>query len=178
MCFITWPNMLQLPALLQLTSVQQQQEEEEEDQEVSAEEYEIKQIIAVARGFLSALSTKSRAGFNKHCIRAGGMSLSPPSSPLLSPSSAAGTGIRFCTLGTFVEHISSLRDNITERFWDPQVKIDDARDFAAVWAPFRAQVNGVVDHVGVELFVLHRIDGHWKVTGLADSCRFPSDEER
>lgn len=48
---------------------------------------------------------------------------------------------------------------------------------AAVWASFRAKINGVVDHVGVELFILHRIQGEWKVTGLADSCRGPTGEE-
>lgn len=124
-------------------------------------------IIATTQGFLAALSTKSRVDFEKHCVRAGGMSLSPP----------PPTGLRFCTLGSFVEHIASLKDVIDERIWDPEVKIHEAGNLAAVWAPFRAKINGVVDHVGVELFVLHKLDGKWKVTGLADSCRLPTVEE-
>ncbi|CAG8186376.1 unnamed protein product [Penicillium salamii] len=124
-------------------------------------------IISATQGFLTALSTKSRIDFEKHCVRAGGMSLSPP----------PPTALRFCTIGSFVEHISTLKDAIDERIWDPEVKVHEAGNLAAVWAPFRAKINGVVDHVGVELFVLHKIDGRWKVTGLADSCRLPTVEE-
>ncbi|KAJ5793532.1 hypothetical protein N7457_000131 [Penicillium paradoxum] len=124
-------------------------------------------IIAATQGFLTALSTKSRADFEKHCVRAGGMTLSPP----------APTSLRFCTIGSFVEHVAALKDDIDERIWDPEVKVHETGNLAAVWAPFRAKINGVVDHVGVELFVLHKLNGEWKVTGLADSCRLPTEEE-
>jgi hypothetical protein len=95
------------------------------------------------------------------------MSLSPP----------PPTALRFCTIGSFVEYIATLKDQIDERIWDPEVKVQESGNLAAVWAPFRAKINGVVDHVGVELFVLHKIHGQWKVTGLADSCRLPTDGE-
>lgn len=128
---------------------------------------ETQAIIAVTQGFLTALNTKSRVDFDKHCIRAGGMSLAPPSP----------TALRFCTIGSFIEHVATLKDNIDERIWDPEVKVHEAGNLATVWAPFRAKINGVVDHVGVELFVLHKLNGEWKVTGLADSCRLPTEEE-
>lgn len=129
---------------------------------------EIEEIIAVTQGFLAAMSTKSRVEFDKHCIRAGGMSLSPPAPSLP----------RFCTIGSFVEHIAAVDADIDERIWDPEVMAYESGNLAAVWAPFRAKINGVVDHVGVELFVLHKLNGEWKVTGLADSCRGPTEEER
>jgi len=125
-------------------------------------------IIAVTQGFLAALSTKSRVDFEKHCVRAGGMSLSPPSP--IAP--------RFCTIGSFIEHVATLKDEIDERIWDPEVKVHEEGNLATVWAPFRAKINGVVDHVGVDLFVLHKFNGEWKVTGLADSCRRPTEEEK
>lgn len=128
---------------------------------------EAQAIIAVTQGFLTALNTKSRVDFEKHCIRAGGMSLAPPSP----------TALRFCTIGSFIEHVATLKDDIDERIWDPEVKVHEAGNLATVWAPFRAKINGVVDHVGVELFVLHKLNGEWKVTGLADSCRLPTEEE-
>jgi hypothetical protein len=96
------------------------------------------------------------------------MSLSPPSP----------TTLRFCTIGSFVEHVATLKDDIDERIWDPEVKVQEYGNLAAVWAPFRSKINGVVDHVGVELFVLHKLNGTWKVTGLADSCRRPTEEEK
>lgn len=61
--------------------------------------------------------------------------------------------------------------------WDPEIKIHGNGNLAAVWAPFRAKVNCVVDHASVELFVMHKISGEWKITGLADSCRKPIEEE-
>ncbi|OJJ44392.1 hypothetical protein ASPZODRAFT_168675 [Penicilliopsis zonata CBS 506.65] len=129
---------------------------------------EVNSIISVAKGFLAAISAKSRESFERHCVAAGGMALSPPgASPL-----------RFCTIGAFVERVSAVKDEIDERIWDPEVKVHGAGNLAAVWAPFRSVVNGVVDHVGVELFILHKINGEWKVTGLADSCRWPTDEEK
>ncbi|KAJ5115767.1 hypothetical protein N7456_000115 [Penicillium angulare] len=128
---------------------------------------EIDSILAVTHGFLSALNSKSRLELEKHCISAGGMSLSPP----------PPTPLRFCTIGSFIEYMATLQDDINERIWDPEIKVQEGSNLAAVWAPFRAKVNGVVDHVGVELFILHKIHGEWKVTGLADSCRRPVGEE-
>ncbi|KAL4980785.1 hypothetical protein BDW66DRAFT_124787 [Aspergillus desertorum] len=96
------------------------------------------------------------------------MSLRPP----------APTMPRFCTIGAFVEHIAKLDDEIDEQIWDPEVKVYAEGNLAAVWAPFRAKVNGVLNHVGVELFILHKLNGSWKITGLADSCRKPTEEEK
>lgn len=129
---------------------------------------EVNAIITVTQRFLAAINTKSRVEFEKHCIRAGGMSLAPP----------APTLPRFCTIGSFVEHISAVDADIDERIWNPEVMAYESGSLAAVWAPFRAKINGVVDHVGVELFVLHKLNGEWKVTGLADSSRRPTEEER
>ncbi|KAE8156116.1 hypothetical protein BDV40DRAFT_306383 [Aspergillus tamarii] len=125
-------------------------------------------IIAVTHGFLAALNAKSSADFGKYCVRAGGMSLWPPS-PMVP---------RFCTIGVFVEQIANVQDEIDERIWDPEVKVYELGNMTAVWAPFRSKINGVVNHVGVELFVLHKLNGEWKVTGLADSCRWPTEEEK
>ncbi|KAL2867271.1 uncharacterized protein BJX67DRAFT_81087 [Aspergillus lucknowensis] len=125
-------------------------------------------IITAIKGFVSALNAKDPLEFEKYCVRAGGMSLWPP----------APTLPRFCTIGAYVEHIATLEDEIDERIWDLEVKVHEPGNFAAVWAPFRAKVNGVVNHVGVELFILHKLNGKWKVTGLADSCRRPTEEEK
>ncbi|KKK16004.1 hypothetical protein P175DRAFT_0476718 [Aspergillus ochraceoroseus IBT 24754] len=129
---------------------------------------EIDSIITVINGFVAAISAKSPVEFEKYCVRAGGMSLWPPE-PTLP---------RFCTIGTFVERVAQIDHDIDERIWDPEVKIYDSGSLAAVWAPFRAKINGVVHHVGVELFILHKLNGKWKVTGLADSCRRPTEEEK
>ncbi|KAL4736306.1 hypothetical protein BDV11DRAFT_16577 [Aspergillus similis] len=129
---------------------------------------EIDCIIAVIKGFVSALNAKNTSEFEKYCVRAGGMSLRPP----------APTMPRFCTIGAFVEYTAKLDHEINERILDAEVKVNEEGNLAAVWAPFRAKVNGVVNHVGVELFILHKLNGRWKVTALADSCRWPTEEEK
>ncbi|BCS22097.1 uncharacterized protein APUU_30322S [Aspergillus puulaauensis] len=129
---------------------------------------EVDSIITVIEGFVSALNAKNSIEFEKYCVRAGGMSLWPPA-PAMP---------RFCTIGAFVEHIAKLEDEIDEQIWNPEVKLYEAGNLAAVWAPFRAKINGAVNHVGIELFILHKLNGKWKVTGLADSCRLPTEEEK
>lgn len=129
---------------------------------------EVNAIVAVVNAFIAALNKKSRVEFEKHCYTSGGMSLSAPSPAPL----------RFCTIESFIERITSMRDEINERIWDPEVKVYELGNLATVWAPFRAKINGVVDHVGVNLFVMHKVNGLWKITGLADSCRLPTEQER
>ncbi|THC97512.1 hypothetical protein EYZ11_002992 [Aspergillus tanneri] len=97
---------------------------------------EIDAIVAVAKGFLAALNTKSLVEFDKYCVRAGGMALCPP--PPTLP--------RFCTIGAFAEQIARVTDEIDERIWDLEVKAYGFGNLAAVWAPFRAKINGIVDH--------------------------------
>ncbi|KAL2222638.1 hypothetical protein M432DRAFT_629091 [Thermoascus aurantiacus ATCC 26904] len=129
---------------------------------------EVNAIVAVANAFIAALNKKSRAEFEKHCYTSGGMALSAP----------APAPLRFCTIDSFIERITSMRDEINERIWDPEVKVYELGNLATVWAPFRAKINGVVDHVGVNLFVMHKVNGLWKITGMADSCRLPTEQER
>ncbi|CAK37840.1 uncharacterized protein BO96DRAFT_461228 [Aspergillus niger CBS 101883] len=111
---------------------------------------EVDSVMAVIQGFLAALRTKNPVDFEKYCVRAGGMSVWPPS-PTLP---------RFCTIGAFVEQVTRIQDEIDERIWDPEVKVYSPGNMAAVWAPFRAKVNGVVHHVGVELFILHKVNAN------------------
>ncbi|KAL1857185.1 hypothetical protein Plec18167_004659 [Paecilomyces lecythidis] len=125
-------------------------------------------LISITNSFLSALSNKSRTEFEKHCLRAAGMALCAPQP----------APVRFCTIDTFIDRVTAMRDEIHERGWGHEVKLYEEGNMATVWVPFRAKINGVVDHVGVNLFILHKLNGVWKITGVADSSRKPTDEER
>ncbi|KAJ9194169.1 hypothetical protein DTO166G4_4059 [Paecilomyces variotii] len=125
-------------------------------------------LISITNSFLSALSNKSRPEFEKHCLKAAGMALCAPQP----------APVRFCSIDTFIDRVTAMRDEIHERGWNHEVKLYEEGNMATVWVPFRAKINGVVDHVGVNLFILHKLNGVWKITGVADSSRKPTDEER
>ncbi|CEL07619.1 hypothetical protein ASPCAL10777 [Aspergillus calidoustus] len=93
---------------------------------------EVDSIIAVIKGFVSALNSKNVIEFEKYCVRAGGMSLWPP----------APTTPRFCTIGAFVEHIAKVEDEIDEQIWDPEVKVYESGNLATVWAPSEPKSTG------------------------------------
>ncbi|KAL1964184.1 hypothetical protein VTN77DRAFT_7272 [Rasamsonia byssochlamydoides] len=127
---------------------------------------DIHAILSVTNTFLNALHNKSRADFEKCCFPAGWMSLCGPA---LVP-------LRFISLNSYIKCITSLKDDLEERIWDPDVRVSESGNLAMVWAPFQAKINGHLDHVGVNLFVMHKIDGRWKISGLADSWWRPTAE--
>jgi hypothetical protein len=128
---------------------------------------DMRAILSVINMFLSALNNKSRTDFEKCCFVAGGMSLCGP----------AVVPLRFVSINSYINCITSLRDvDLEERIWDPDVRISENGNLAMVWAPFQAKVNGLLDHVGVNLFVMHKIDGRWKISSVADSWWRPTED--
>lgn len=125
---------------------------------------DVEAILSVAQTFLTALRTKSRDGFERCCFPAGGMSLCGPA---LVP-------LRFMSINSYINCVTSISDDLDERIWDPEIRISGNGNLATVWAPFRATVNGAMDHEGIELFVMHKLDGKWKISALADSWWRPS----
>jgi len=74
------------------------------------------------------------------------------------------------TVEAFAERIGKLdKTPIEERIHDPLVKIDN--DLAVVWAPFDFLVDGKVDHCGTDLFNLVKVEGKWRIAGVADTGR-------
>lgn len=126
---------------------------------------DIRAILTVTNSFLNALHTKSRADFEKCCFPAGGMSLCGP----------AVVPLRFVSLNSYINCVTKLEEDLEERIWDPDVRVSESGNLAMVWAPFQAKINGRLDHVGVNLFVMHKIDGRWKISGLADSWWRPTE---
>ncbi len=59
--------------------------------------------------------------------------------------------------------------HIEERIHDPLIRID--HDLAVVWAPFDFFSNDRLDHCGTDVFNLVRVDGLWRIAGVADTGR-------
>lgn len=58
---------------------------------------------------------------------------------------------------------------LEERIRDPLIRIDE--DLAIVWVPYDFLIDGKVDHCGTDVVELARRDGHWLISGLADTSR-------
>lgn len=58
---------------------------------------------------------------------------------------------------------------LEERIHDPLIRIDE--DLAIIWAPYDFLIDGKVDHCGTDVVELVRRDGHWLISGLADTSR-------
>lgn len=72
------------------------------------------------------------------------------------------------TFEAFAERVGKPgTTQIEERIHDPLIRIDN--DLAVVWAPFDFLVDGKIDHCGIDLFTLVRIDGRWMIASVADT---------
>lgn len=58
---------------------------------------------------------------------------------------------------------------LEERLYEPLVRIDE--DLAIIWTRYDFFIDGKVAHCGVDVAEVVRRDGHWVITGLADTGR-------
>ena len=80
----------------------------------------------------------------------------------------AGDGersIATSTLDDLVVRVEGTDEVLTERMFDPEVRISG--DLAMVWTPYDFYVGDTLSHCGADVFVLVREDDAWRVTGLS-----------
>ena len=80
----------------------------------------------------------------------------------------AGDGersIATSTLDDLVARVEGSEEVLTERMFDPEVRISG--DLAMVWTPYDFYVGDTLSHCGADVFVLVREDDTWRVTGLS-----------
>ena len=67
----------------------------------------------------------------------------------------------------FIRQVVGGAATIDEVTFDETVLID--RDLAMAWTPYNVYVDGTFIHCGVDLFVMRRIEGEWKILQLDDT---------
>lgn len=90
----------------------------------------------------------------------------------------AGDGersIATSTLDDLVVRVEASEEVLTERMFDPEVRISG--DLAMVWTPYDFYVGDSLSHCGADVFVLVREDEAWRVTGLSWTRQQPPDCE-
>ncbi len=69
------------------------------------------------------------------------------------------------TLGGMVSRLEADGPRMTERMWDPEVRISG--DLATVWTPYDFYVGEDLSHCGADAFILMRDGADWRITSLS-----------
>ena len=69
------------------------------------------------------------------------------------------------TLEGMVARLEAEGPRMTERMWDPEVRISG--DLAMVWTPYDFYVGEDLSHCGADAFILMRDGGDWQITSLS-----------
>ena len=69
------------------------------------------------------------------------------------------------TLEGMVTRLEADGPRMTERMWDPEVRISG--DLATVWTPYDFYVGEDLSHCGADAFILMRDGGDWQITSLS-----------
>ncbi|MCY4646410.1 MAG: nuclear transport factor 2 family protein [Gammaproteobacteria bacterium] len=69
------------------------------------------------------------------------------------------------TLEGMVGRLEAEGPRMTERMWDPEVRISG--DLAMVWTPYDFYVGEDLSHCGADAFILMRAGGDWQITSLS-----------
>ena len=69
------------------------------------------------------------------------------------------------TLEGMVDRLEADGPRMTERMWDPEVRISG--DLATVWTPYDFYVGEDLSHCGADAFILMRDGGDWQITSLS-----------
>lgn len=69
------------------------------------------------------------------------------------------------TLAGMVARLEADGPRMTERMWDPEVRISG--DLAMVWTPYDFYVGEDLSHCGADAVILMREGGDWQITSLS-----------
>ena len=120
-----------------------------------------REVVAAVERMFAAMRTRDTTA-----LRA----LLAPDLVIVSARAAdTGTVIRRQRTPDFLRSVATSRDELRERMWDPEVRVDGA--IATLWAPYDFHVGARFSHCGHDAFQLARAGGAWVVTALTYTVR-------
>ncbi|KAF7357287.1 putative lumazine-binding protein [Mycena sanguinolenta] len=120
-------------------------------------------VIAVATKFLDGISARDKAGMLSLVLPSGGATLLRNGAPIFTNLVGVVERIPF-------DHPQEMSEIISGQ---PTVLID--RDIAMAWTPYEFYFDGVLHHVGTDIWSFLKTDGKWMISGLADNSRAPDE---
>lgn len=94
---------------------------------------------------------------------------------LMQSTDARGGTVVFgsSTLEGLLQRVETSEVLMTERMWDPVVRVAGA--LATVWTPYDFYVGSEFSHCGIDVATLMRRDGGWKIINLNWTRQVPPD---
>ena len=124
----------------------------------TAEEREVLQVI---QGTFDAMRARDTAALRAHFH---------PDARIVTTGMRAGQPVsRTVSIDQFVASVGGAREELNERFWSPEVRIDD--NLATVWTSYDFHVGGRFSHCGVDAFQLVRTTAGWRIIHVTDTHR-------
>lgn len=119
-------------------------------------------ILKTIHDFLDGIQTRDREAMLRQVLPDGGATLLRNGEPLHMSMSGVIERIEFDAAIVMIESIH-----------DHTILIDS--DIAMAWTPYEFFMNGVLHHLGTNIFTLLRRNGRWLISGVADYSRPPHD---
>lgn len=123
------------------------------DPEAAAEAEAVSELAAT---FLAALSAADTAELSR--------SLAPGAMVLSVREGESGPILRAVTREDFLTSLGGEDQELLERMWDPEVKVDG--DVAMVWTPYDFFLNGEFSHCGTDAFTFLKGPEGWQVAAI------------
>ena len=98
-----------------------------------------------------------------------------PEIAMIRVDTTSGASVTSITMGSeavdqFANAIVNAPEQIIERMWDPEVRIDG--DLATLWAPYDLHFGETFSHCGIDAFQLVRgDDDRWRIVSVAYTRR-------
>lgn len=118
------------------------------------------QVLQIVQSFFDALAKHDGAALQTLCAPGSQVTAGPR--PGTNP-----PALRQRTVEADVEGLSTSKDQLLERMWNPTVLLEGG--IAVVWTPYDFHRNGKFSHNGIDVFTLMKLNGVWKIVGTVYS---------
>ena len=114
-------------------------------------------VLATVNKFLETMAAKDVAG-----ARA---ALMPEGRLFIVRDEKGQSVVRSMTHEAYLERLTTRKENLRERIWNPEVRIHGG--LATVWTPYDFWIDGKFSHCGVDAFDLVKTAEGWRIAGGA-----------
>ncbi len=119
------------------------------------------QIVGAAEALFDAMERKDESAVRDVML---------PDARLVAVSSGArGTSTTWTNVDEFVDAIIHRNEDLLERLWNPDVRVDG--DIATLWVDYDFHRDGQFSHCGVDAFHMVRMTGEWKIAHITYNLR-------
>lgn len=122
-------------------------------QPLTSSDAERAEIIATVQKFFDTMATKDVAGARTVLM---------PEGRLFRRRVPSGE-IGSISNGDYLERLPTQKQAQRERFWNPEIKIQDG--IATMWTPYDFWIDGKFSHCGIDVFDFVKTADGWKISG-------------